>query len=233
MILHIGKLDKYYILTTTKDCNYEQNVKYGGLFAKIDSNENEDFGCVLDDSPRLNIIFAGVKDYKKGELDYLASKKLQEYLDSQKQNQVYYDLQKNAVLTYKLTNNSSLLSKIAEKKNISVKELVGLIDKKVEEHSNVIFNFKHVVNDLNNDIDQMTLDQLNDLNINKYLDEELYKKNHDLIDSFELLVISESNKINIDLDSDQEESKLSDKSTGLSTDEINKNKKAKLGLFKK
>lgn len=236
MYIQIIKIDKTYLLTSAT--SELARIGYNDLYSKINISNEESYKYLykfLNDIPDKKLILDGVKDFKKEEISYLADKKLGEYLNTKKCNKNYYDLQEKAILLYKLSGKSSVLSQIADKKNIAVDDLVKSIEKKIDEHYNVIFNFKHSVDDFKREIDQTELDDLYDLNLNDYLEQVLYKKNRELIDNFETIsveTISVEKKLNEQL----EDSKLatdSDQLVDQLADDINEKKKGKLRLFKK
>lgn len=234
--IQIIKLDTTYFLA-----NSEQELPRNGvndLYTKINICNEESYKYLytyLNNIENKQLVLNGVKEFKKEEVKYLVEKKLSEYLYARNNNYHYYEMQEKALLNYNLTKQSNCLSRIANKKQIEVTELVELIKTKIDEHNNVIFNFKHVIIELNNAIDKMDMDHLHDLNLNDYLEQVLYKKNHDLIDNFETISL-ETISVEKKLDGRLEESKLvtdSDQLVDQLADDINEKKKGKLRLFKK
>ena len=168
--LYITKGDKYYVMQAKDDHDY--NTGRNDLYAKVDDDKLKEFvGCSFDDIAEkyCKLILKGVREFKKEELAFLASKKFNEYLQQRATKQAYYDLQEKELLTYKITKQSAFLSKIVEKKDTTIEKLAAAIADKINSHNNIIFNFKHLVDELSCEIDQSALDILHDLDIQEAL----------------------------------------------------------------
>jgi hypothetical protein len=151
------------------------------------------------------ILLNGIIQAKKDALAIIVKHEYNKYINANDNKIHYYQLQEKEALKYISNKNikSKYLDLIAQRKNITVDELVNKILNRINIHNNIIMNRAHIIEDISNEMSNMTFEELYRLELFDLVKDRLFKVNEtiesneeDFINPLHEKIVYLDNKIN-------------------------------------